>query len=267
MNLLQSKYDSSSEDSSDDDRLPAIPSSVLDKYHIGPSFTSANSNKEKSAMSIKSSAKSFWNTFIYLEWRPTTKDRQQLFKLVTYYTETFKRNGFPMKIKPLYWSDLGSPRSLHVSITSNISFNNVENRDRLLERLKVEIEKSNIKPFEMNFNEKPKLMTSFSNPKICFMVLDIETEIKKKYIIQLYKIIEKCKEGLDATPLFDLDILQSHMSIAQVYSKDNSLFPEIETLNQIFEDEPASNVKIPSFEVNTVKFDKNRQSLSIRLPE
>lgn len=267
MNLFQNNYSSSSEDNSDDDKLPVVPHSILDKYHIGPSINTADYNKDNSTMSVKFPAKSFWNTFIYLEWRPTTRDRQQLFKLVTHYTEVFKRNGIPIKIKPLYWSDLGSPRPLHVSITSNISFNNVNNRDKLLERLQIEIQKSNIKPFEMTFNRKPKFMRSCSNPKVCFLVLDIETEIKKKYMIQLHRIIEKCKKELNSKTLFNLDILQSHMSIAQVHFKHDTKSPDIDTLNQVIEDEPADNVEIPSFEVNAVKFDKNRQSLSIRLPK
>ena len=267
MNLFPDNYNSSSEDNSDDEKLPAVPDSILDKYHIGPSINKKNSNQDNSSMNIKFPVKSFWNTFIYLEWRPTMRDRQQLFKLVTYYTDVFKRNKVPVKIKPLYWSDLGSPRPLHISITSNISFNNVNHRDKLLEKLQNEIENSNIKPFEMTFNEKPKFLRSYSNPTIYFLVLDIETEIKKNYIIHLHRIVEKCREGLNCNILFNLDVLQSHMSIAEVHMKRDSNLPDIDTLNQIIEDESASNVNIPSFEVNAIKFDKNRQSLSIRLPK
>ncbi|SMN20695.1 similar to Saccharomyces cerevisiae YLR132C Essential protein of unknown function [Maudiozyma saulgeensis] len=264
MDLLKDSYNSSSEESdvnSEENELPIIPTEILNKYHIAPS-----TNTESNTMNYKSSLTTkIWNTFIYLEWRPNMKDRRTLDKLLDYYSGVMNQNGIHLKVEPLYWSDLGSPYPLHISLSPNIRIKDIIDRDKLFHRIESKLDKSHLKPFEVKFGNVPMCIRSMTNPKSCFFTLPIDTTTQVGPITDLVKIIEESKKGLNLETSFDLNISMTHMSIGQL-NPGNGVTLDMSAINQIIQ-HSISNCDIPKVCINSINVDKNRQSLSIRFPE
>ncbi|CAB4254819.1 similar to Saccharomyces cerevisiae YLR132C Essential protein of unknown function [Maudiozyma barnettii] len=261
MNLLKDSYNSSSEEEINlaTEELPIVPNSILNKYHIAPS-TNIDNNK----MNRGSSSATLWNTFIYLEWRPSVKDRRYLDKILRYYDNVMNQNGIRLKLDPLYWTELGSPCPLHISLSPNIRLRDVADRDRLFKRMELAIERSKLTPFEVKFDTVPKCVRSLTNPKSCFLTLPVNRTTRMGPITELFKMIEESEKGLNLDIPFDLKIAMTHMSISQM-NPENGTTLEMSTINEVIQ-RNVSNFDIPSVTINSINIDKNRQSLSIRFP-
>lgn len=257
----ESECDSERERESGDfeEELPIVPGEILNKYHIKP-------NLKKYTSEMKPTIIGKWSTFVYFEWRLTSNDRIKLDKILSNCNNILGQNDCPLLFEPLHWSPLGSPQPLHVTLCPNILFNNTTQREKFHSNLQSAIEQSNLKLFEMKFDPVATIMKSATNQKNVFLTLDVQSNIKDKQITELSNIIDNALEKQGKQTLFQFNPSATHMSIGQL-QVPNSNQLSIPTLNNIIRTN-CNNIipTTPSFTVDTLRIDKNRESITINFP-
>ncbi|CAI6807827.1 ANM_collapsed_G0037150.mRNA.1.CDS.1 [Saccharomyces cerevisiae] len=113
--------------------LPAIPDSIILKYHIPPNLQ----KYEHQDMNMSR----FWRSFTYFEWRPTPAIHRQLQKIICKYKETFMKQEYTnpyqlVDFDPLFISHLGAPKPLHVSLTRSLLFETEEQRHVFIQEMR-----------------------------------------------------------------------------------------------------------------------------------
>ncbi|CCD26032.2 phosphoric diester hydrolase NDAI_0G02550 [Naumovozyma dairenensis CBS 421] len=287
-------------ENTNDDQLPPIPDSILNKYHIEPNLakydieqTSPSQNKSTKVMYLRSSQRKldqFWQAFIYLECKPTRGDRQFLSQIISTTNNNAKlhtsmtNNGTALKFSPLYRSKLGSPQNLHVTLTPNIPFASEALRDSMLQVLSDKINKCKIRPFVLEFESARacKLLRSVVNDKL-FLALDVKEEIKRNQLMEIHEIIDETLKKV--IPEYysqswknrakDFYLNNAHMSLAESNTVPSRMVKDFKKLQDLLsynnnpkncndgDKETIQEENNLSFQIRTLKVDIDRQTLTI----
>lgn len=234
-------YDSDSDtDTSDTSSTPAIstaaPTELLAKYHIKPAFKIIHTMK----------ASKFWTTFLYIEYRPTQHLRHQ-------WTHYLRAAGLDTLVEPLYFTALGSPNPLHVSLSENIQFHERDKRQEYIDNLTTAL--TDTEPFQLRFASVPKWLG-------LYLVLPVE---RNKALQDLIDRIAAVHSRLGVPYSKDFFQAQAHMSIAKwkTHPRDTSVppftaLPTVEC-DGIRYDLDRSSMKLPFHQAAEHKFDDARQ--------
>ncbi|EDO19325.1 hypothetical protein Kpol_1036p71 [Vanderwaltozyma polyspora DSM 70294] len=202
-------------------KLPTVPSTVLDKYYVSPNilkYTEEMSN----LVGIKTGFRTGqFRSFIFLEWRPTSLQRQQLVKSINQFNENLtKTKGSNFRFDPLFISSLGSPEPLHVSLSKSIVCESITQRNLFYRELKKELQSVQIQPFTLTFTNKPLVLTAKQDSSM-FLCLEVNRSHRTKI---LKPIQDAISSALETTFSNQSDIIMNfqvsneylHMSIAQM---------------------------------------------------
>lgn len=280
MDLLAQNYESSGSDTDSEGTEPSLetpkettlsrlPAEIAEKYNLQPSLPKVG------IMSVKGSLRALesWSTFIYYEWRPNRLDRMRLMKIVSEVNDFCQKGPVPfagqLRFEPLHISSLGAPLSLHISLSQTIAFDREADRNALFESLQEKILNSDqIKPFDMEFRPELRILPSYSKGTV-FLTLVVDPEIKTRQIKPVNKIIQEAlAENFPLKLPQEIESLTcmpstAHMSIGLATNLTNSTLNNLNFLNTLLPaNKDASNI---GFQVKSLKFDKNRQVLSIPL--
>lgn len=283
MDLIKTNYSSSDSDSdSDTDNelerqlhpapsLPRLPTAILHKYHIEPHRAKYTTNMSVSSK-INPNVKN-WCTFLYYEWRPNRIERNILAKMVSQFNERCDSNniGVTKRIhfEPLHLSSLGSPLPLHISLSQNIHFTRESDRNAFYVSLSKRIQQSeNLFPFTMKFQPIFSILPSFLKESL-FLTLAVDPAIKRNEIGYTHSIIqESLKEIFPQKNQSEIESMSCnpsmvHMSIGQALNVPDDI---MNNWNMLSAQLPMSyEGQSFEFELLSLKFDKNRQILSIPL--
>lgn len=245
--------------------LPSLPTEILDKFHIAP-----NISKFTNEMSLASNftiKKGFYSSFIYLEWRPTKLYRQLVFKHINDYNLAFKElhnTHSNQQFVPLHMNELGSPLPLHVSLSQNLIFHSEAQRDSMLTALQTRISTQNIPTFAIEFEPSPIILSSHLNNAM-FLTYSVQEEFKKTVLKQIQDAIhESLKEAFPNRNIekkYELDNQSLHMSIAQMCNVPSYLMKHYHKSTV----KPFQDFSLPTFQVDKIKCDKNREVFNIAL--
>lgn len=276
MDSIAANYSSEDSDSDSDGierslepPLARIPSEVIEKYKLGP-----NTSKYE-AMSLRSlrAGPQRWRTFLYYEWRPNRLERAQIMRVVTKFNDVCQ-NGNVNLVKdlhfgPLCLSSLGAPLSLHISLSQSIILETEAQRDLLYENLQRRIRNaSDVSPFTMKFDPTLRLLPSYGKDTL-FLTLPVEPSIKSKEMASINRIIQEAAsetfpdrsqqdiEGLSCMPA------TTHMSIAMTANVSKTVLDKLSFVPLLIPMKQEDAVF--EFPITALKFDKNRQILSIPL--
>ena len=264
MDLVKQAYASSSESENEQEEqssgaktLPPVPSAVLDKFHIVPSVRDD---------SMKVSSFRHWVTFAYIEWRLAQKERASLDRLLSKCNSTIqKHTSQEVRFTPTYWSDLGSPRPLHISLCTNIVFKQAETRETFFKNVETAVEQSELKPFKVNIFPRPRVIRSLTNSGHFFLALPVDTCDTETSIPQLIRIIRDSHRDIDATVNFPFDESAIHVSIGSLNVSPESV--NTAALNEALASHLTPEIPDFSFKATNIKMDRNRETLSVRFPE
>lgn len=300
MELIRANYDSESSSSSDlnfedesdsiseltieeENRLPEVPSDILNKYYIQPNVQKYEENQ---AMT-KTFHLGKWSSFIHIDWRPTSIDRQKLGRFIAACNNTLaSRQNNSIIFEPSYYSTLKSPRPLHISLTYNVYFDQEQERESFYNNLAARIHEAKLPPFKMEFESIPSILTSTKKDSL-FLALPVKEQIRNSHIKTLDSIIQQslnqCRKVYANTTTHS-SMLQltndnnsrifepvAHMSIgfSKITNSNSAKLHNSENSHQLVTNAmlQISNLSLadpPSFIVNSIRVDKNRQSLTIR---
>ncbi|CCK71305.1 phosphoric diester hydrolase KNAG_0G02480 [Huiozyma naganishii CBS 8797] len=236
--------------------LPRVPSEIAGKYHIEPSVS-------KYAMKMHLLGR--WTSFLYLEWKPSTAERYDLARYISQYNRWLARefSGQRIVFEPLFHTELGSPRLLHVSLSPNLYFNDDKERDRFFETLRESVNRSNtVKPFHLKFDTQPAVLFS-KQQDAAFLALKVSKE-SLPALNSLSSVIEEALKGVSPSGntygnFFAKFSKTAHMSIAKT-KRSILQDPEI-TAGPPYEYSP-----ITTFSADSFNLDKNRSYITIKLP-
>lgn len=278
MDSIAANYSSSESEIDSDERdsdtenpsassLPRLPTTIIEKYKLPPNTT------KYEAMSLKNIRVNpqNWCTFLYFEWRPNRAEQAQLMNIVSKFNESCKNGAVALAkrlhFEPLHISSLGAPLSLHISLSQTIVFENEFERDRLYRSLYKKIRGSTeLRPFTMAFQSKLVLLPSFAKDTL-FLTLPVDPTVKSREMKRIYNLIREAM--IEAYPERSDKAIQdvlcspasTHMSIALAVNTPKSAFENLNILQPLLTiDRPVESFQ---FLVKGLKFDKNRQILSI----
>lgn len=266
---IDSDEKKSSLGSSSETLLARLPAEIAEKYSLYPSIP------KTSSMSLRGANKGvqYWSTFLYYEWRPSRQERMQLMKIVENFNSYCRESKSPLTkqlyFEPLHVSSLGAPLALHVSLSQTINFESEADRDTLFKSLQAKVRGSTeLNPFMIIFQPILRVLPSYAKDSL-FLILPVDPGIKNREMTPINKII---REALTETfPQKRAEEIQklscmppsTHLSIAMATNAPRSALDNLNILNTLIPEEQI-NDKI-EFPVNSLKFDKNRQVLSIPL--
>lgn len=259
MEILQ-EYSSDSDTDSDtkgsnpadgqhqEDELPLLPPGLLDKFHIEPS------TKRRKVEGMKTK---FWTSFIYLDWRLTSKDRNTLTQYLTLCNSKFKAYG--VDFQPLFYSKFGTPVNLHLSLSPNLMFLTETTRDRFFALLQDRLlEKPGWSDRTVPLEKNPMLIRS-PRADITFLTLSVSSKTLEEYIRPLFSEIITpftSEQFLINQNIPENFINRAHVSIAKTYSAQLPAELPLPPL--------TTTLAIPSD--HRVQYDRNRASLTLTLP-
>ena len=263
MYLLEG-YSSESESDCEEDKLPqqvdssAINRKLFDKYHIKPT-TGPKRNTPDHLMKTR-----FWTSFVYIDWRLTSKERRLLSGYLAQCNNQYKKYG--IEFKPLFYSDLGTPLNLHVSLSPNLKFGDRDERDQFFNILQNNLALKVSKSFTIPLERHPKLLKA-PGSLTTFLTLPIDPNILTKYIKPLFNeiaILWNSRHNLTMSlqPELSLDesfINKAHVSIAKTWSP----IPQSDEMTLLLP--PLDNtLMIP--ENHRIQYDRDRESLTLNIP-
>lgn len=273
MDLLESYYSSESDCESEENSKSNLIDTgllnrpLLDKYHIKPTV---NPDRTASYHLMKTR---FWTSFIYIDWRLTSKDRQILTQYVNQCNSRYSVYG--VEFKPLFYSDLGTPQNLHVSLSPNLKFSNEDERDRFFNILQNNLMLKGSKLFgncvsrkgsiSIPLERQPKLLKA-PGSSATFLTFPIDKTILANYVKPLFNEIANLWNSMDGIlkfsqpdiPVNESFIDKAHVSIAKTWSTIppdtiSSLLQPLDTTLLI----PANH---------RIQYDRNRESLTLKIP-
>lgn len=256
MDLIREEY-GSTDSESDRESLPELPEALLDKYHLTPSV---NMNRTVAGK---------FNSFVYLEWRPTKLDRMHLTHMLGEFQKQCKNSDVEvlrkMKLEPLHVSSLGSPEPLHVSLSRSLEFRDGKQRDLFHECLSKRLASSQLNPIDIKFEPKFQVLDSRFKDRV-FLTLPVVSSQRCRWFKSLCKIVWQSLREVWPNEYNDKEIDEMvcdpesvHMSIGQSTGTTAS---ELAVWIQLLE--PLR--PLPSWNITDLKLDKNRESLKIPLP-
>lgn len=229
---------------------------LLDKYHIKPT-TSLKRTISERLMKTR-----FWTSFIYIDWRLTSKDRQILSRYLTHYNNQYGKYG--IEFRPLFYSDLGTPLNLHVSLSPNLKFSTEFERDKFFDNLQKNLALKMSKSYTISLERHPVLMNT-PGSLATFLTLPIDSNTLLNYIKPLFNEIAtlwNSRDNIAGSPQPELFLTESfinkaHVSVAKTWSKipqnaKSLLLPPLDT-----------PLVIP--ENHRVQYDKDRESLTLNI--
>ncbi|CCC69313.1 hypothetical protein NCAS_0C03230 [Naumovozyma castellii] len=255
-------------DSSDteDDTLPThLPESIAAKYHLEPSISKYDQEKEED-MSLKPLR---WATFIYIEWRPLVRDRKQLLNTINIANEIGQKHhlwGPNIEFEPSYLSSLGSPRPLHITLASRLNCRSQEQRDQLYEALRAKVAQSTkVIPFRLELESTPVVVPSDRSGTL-FLVLPVTEHLKQTMIKWITDLIQQCaiQTGVDTARGYRYELELPHVTIAMANKPTVTLTKRTKQISAQLAQFWHGGEHV-AFDVQRLKFDKNRQALSIAL--
>ncbi|QLQ82368.1 hypothetical protein HG537_0H01300 [Torulaspora globosa] len=275
MDLIAVNYPSDDSDSDCDERelsletkLAPIPVEIIEKYKLEPN----TSKYETMSLVGLRSVPQRWCTFLYYEWRPNRVERAQLMQIVTRINDFCQKGSIKLTrqlhFEPLCLSSLGAPLSLHISLSQLIVFEREADRellyDKLRERLRTE---TRLGPFTMKFEPRLKLMPSFAKDTL-FLVLPVNAALKSKEMVCINTIIQQAIAetfpGKSSNEVQALTCMPAttHMSIGLAANVPKSVLENLNFISTLLPME-LQDTETFQFQVTSLKFDKNRQILSI----
>lgn len=195
---------------------------LLSKYHIKPSLKKVN----------QMNANKFWTTFLYIEYRTSTQWRLQL-------NDYLRVNSLNKWVEPLYFTSFGSPDPLHISLSGNIQFHDLNKRQLFVKNLTQS--SRNMEPFNLELESIPKIFDSH------LVLLVKQNDCLHKLINELQIVADKFKIPYDA----DNFHTNAHLSIAKIVKR----IPQGTSLTPL--------PQLPIINCNSLKYDLDRSSMSI----
>lgn len=258
MDQIALNYSSSDSDSEtnalQEDTLPELPDEVLDKYHLAPSSK------------MNSRVRGF-NSFVYLEWRPSKMQRMYLTRLLMDFQAQCRRSGVNilqgLKLEPLQVNALGSPEPLHVSLSRNLEFENQFQRNAFQDLLGSRLSSYHLDPIEIEFESKFQVLDSRFKDRV-FLTLPVASHQRSHWFKAAYQVLwdslaevwPHCSDAQIVSMLCPPESV--HMSIAQAYGITASeIAIWIESVEPL---EP-----LPRWKATDLKLDKNRESIKLPL--
>ncbi|QLL31961.1 hypothetical protein HG536_0C01290 [Torulaspora globosa] len=248
--------------------LARIPAEVIEKYKLEPN----TSKYEDMSLGGLRAGSQRWCTFLYYEWRPSRLERAQLMQIVTRINDFCQKGNMALTrqlhFEPLCLSPLGAPLSLHISLSQSIVFEREAERELLYDKLKERIRSaSRLKSFTMKFQPTLELLPSFGKDTL-FLALPVSAALKSTEMASINNIIHEAaaetfpgKTGKEIQGLTCMPAT-THMSIALAANVPKSVLENLNFISTLLpmELEDAASFEFP---VSGLKFDKNRQILSI----
>lgn len=231
-----------------EDKLPLLPPGLLDKFHIEPS-----TKKRK----VEDMNNRVWTSFIYLDWRLTSRDRNTLSQYLTLCNSKFK--AFGVDFQPMFHSEFGTPMNLHLSLSPNLMFPTETIRDKFFSLLQDKfLEKPGWTDRTVPLLRTPILVKS---PRVetTFLTLPVSPQALDEYIRPLFSDIITLftSEQLSIEHSISQNFIdKAHVTIAKTYSPQMppNLLPPVLT----------TTLAIPCD--HRVQYDRNRESLTLTLP-
>lgn len=251
MDLLQgysSESDSESRTGSESEEpnsLPELPVKLLDKYHIAPS-----TNLEMNANRLKGF---LWTSFIYLDWRLTSRDRRIFTEYVIKCNNQCKPYG--IEFKPLFYSDFGTPLNLHVTLSPNLQFSSEQTRNLFFSTLQETLKNSHIASCQVPLQRGAMLLRAPEGHST-FLTLPVDPLALQEYILPLHNAVASTCKAMDITLSPSFSISKSHVSLARTWAE---VPPKLSTIL------PPLDCHLAIPENHRVQYDRNRESLTLHL--
>ncbi|CAI4035060.1 hypothetical protein SMKI_12G1980 [Saccharomyces mikatae IFO 1815] len=244
--------------------LPAIPDSVISKYHITPNLQ----KYELQDMHIGR----FWRSFTYFEWRPTPAIRRQLQQIICEYKETFMKQEYTNlsqlpDFDPLFISHLGAPKPLHISLTRSLLFETEEQRQTFIHEIHNGLQNHRISPFTLEICPYPKLYIS-EQANTLYLGLPVSGRCNRTHLSPFQTIIG---EALQKSRIPDyqeliVNLHSLHISIAVASKASQVTLKRYQQLNEtmgalmLLNNKSAYQLELF---VNSINCDENRHSIKI----
>ena len=245
---IDSDSDSSLKEEAEQDKLPLLPPSLLDKYHIEPSV-----KKRK----VDTMINRIWTSFIYLDWRLTARDRNTLSQYLALCNTKFK--SYEVDFKPLFYSNFGTPLNLHLTLSPNLRFATETARDKFFSRLQDRLlDRPGWLDRTVQLQSQPTLLRT-SGRQTTFLTLPVSFKLFQDYIHPIFSDINAtlAQESLSLTEkISESFITHAHVSIAKTWATTlpaDLVLPPLPTTLAI----PADH---------SLQYDRNRESLTLALP-
>lgn len=240
---LVEHYEDSDEESLDakSQALPPVPESVLHKYHLAPAIEMLRSGSGAAA----------WRSFVYLEWRPSARERARLTRLVARANELLAAQLPDARFEPLHYSCLGAPAPLHVSLSRTLQFSSDHQRAAFFQDLRERA--SDIPSFTLQADRRLQLYASESNHSAY-----LAFPVAGSSLTQLFDAVQAALP-ID-THHASLLASSAHMSIARAVN-----IPSATVWDHITRDLAQELEWLPSFQATEFRVDRNRESLSVPL--
>ncbi|EJS42721.1 YLR132C [Saccharomyces arboricola H-6] len=248
----------------DSSNLPAIPDSVILKYHIPPNIQ----KYEQQDMSMNR----FWRSFMYFEWRPTPTVHRELQQIICKYKKTFMEHASTnlnqlRNLEPLFLSHLGAPKPLHISLTRSLLFETEEQRQVFIQEIRNGLQDNKMAPFTLEVSPYPKLYIS-ERANALFLGLPVSERTSSTHLSPFTTIIEKAlrKSGISNYQQLIVSLRDLHISIAIAIGPSKVALRRYKRLNETIEAHMLLDGDFtyqPSFLVDSLYCDENRHSIKI----
>ncbi|EHN01230.1 YLR132C-like protein [Saccharomyces cerevisiae x Saccharomyces kudriavzevii VIN7] len=244
--------------------LPAIPDSIISKYHITPNLQ----KYEQQDMNISQ----FWRSFTYFEWRPTPAVHRKLQQIIYKYKKMFMKqestNPYRLaEFDPLFLSHLGAPRPLHISLTRSLPFETEEKRDIFIQEVRNGLRDNEIAPFTLKISPYPRLYIS-ERASALYLGLPVSEHSSSTHLSPFRTIIGKAlqKSGISNHQKLILSLQDLHISIAIADNPSKATLQRYQQLNQVMGALMLLNDEFtyqPALLINSICCDENRHSIKI----
>ncbi|RKF62823.1 U6 snRNA phosphodiesterase [Erysiphe neolycopersici] len=179
------------------DPLPPLPAKFYDLY----ASTKRLSTKDDPSLHggrIRSSPHVVgnWPTHIYLEWNPTTIERELLHQLIM----AVQSNDESFQIHSLLTSELKAPLPLHVSLSRPIQIT-TKQKESIIASVRQSIKCSSIQPFEISFT-KMEWVSNFERSR-WFLVLKTSSRHGNNELQKLLRISNTTIQRHGLLPLYE----------------------------------------------------------------
>lgn len=279
MDLLQG-YSSSSDSEVDlgsaadteDINLPPVPEAITDRYSIAPNILKFTEDIESmrfvSPFKIKDfqANKGKWSSFLFIEYKPSLTERDKLLQNITKFNRMNQtRNPELQEFEPLHISPLGVAAPLHISLSRNILFEDINEREHFYNLLSQKL--APMPQFLVQFEDKVNIVTAKEKSRL-YLTLDVAKPVKTQYIVPIMTAIEKSlvDSGIKDAKSFLLDPKYAHMSIADIKFAQGPTVDEYQPQDATnIRDTPCVYENTPVFLASGIKYNRNRQVLTIPL--
>ncbi|KAI0995018.1 hypothetical protein K3495_g13162 [Podosphaera aphanis] len=130
-----------------DSDLPPLPSKLYDMYATSTRLStgddpSLHGGRKRTSPHVEG----HWPSHVYIEWHPSTKERDLLCALIETLESNFTPIDSTLTVNSFLFSDLGAPLPLHISLSRSIQLTTLQ-KDHFLCSLQQLVESSGVRPF------------------------------------------------------------------------------------------------------------------------